>query len=255
MTALTPPSIRRTIAALIVGGLAAGLAFAASALFDFAAFGNFKRMTHSGDTRGQVALSALPTGPGTWGVGALAGLKGEIVLHDGRLLVSRGDDHRGAVSAPKPDDQAVLFAAARVVQWREVTLPGEMTQSRFEAFVVEQARAQGLDVEQPFPFLVEGRFPALVWHVVTGETGGAAGGHGSAQGGAHANKQSGMKVFEQPGAGGRLVAVYSGARLEGVVSHPGERFHVHYADPGLTRSGHVDLYAVAAGAVLRLPVR
>jgi len=51
------------------------------------------------------------------------------------------------------------------------------------------------------------------------------------------------------------VAVYSGVQLEGVVSHPGERFHLHYADAGLSRSGHVDRYGVGAGAMLRLPVR
>lgn len=64
-----------------------------------------------------------------------------------------------------------------------------------------------------------------------------------------------MKVFHDPGAKGQLVGIYSGAALEGVVSHPGERFHLHYADDPATVSGHVDAYAVAAGAALLLPVR
>ena len=64
-----------------------------------------------------------------------------------------------------------------------------------------------------------------------------------------------MKVFHDPGAKGQLVGIYSGAALEGVVSHPGERLHLHYADDPATISGHVDAYAVAAGAVLLLPVR
>ena len=72
--------------------------------------------------------------------------------------------------------------------------------------------------------------------------------------GGHANHQSGMKMFHAPGATGTLVGVYSGAGLEGVVSHAGERFHLHYVDSGATVSGHVDRYAVAAGAVLKLPV-
>ena len=49
--------------------------------------------------------------------------------------------------------------------------------------------------------------------------------------------------------------VYSGAALEGVVSHPGERFHAHYVDDKSSVSGHVDAYAVAQGAVLMLPLR
>jgi alpha-acetolactate decarboxylase len=64
-----------------------------------------------------------------------------------------------------------------------------------------------------------------------------------------------MRLFHQPGASGQFIGVYSGAALEGAVSHPGERFHLHFADPDATVSGHVDRYSVAAGAVLKLPVR
>jgi alpha-acetolactate decarboxylase len=64
-----------------------------------------------------------------------------------------------------------------------------------------------------------------------------------------------MRMFRQPGASGQLVGVYSGSALEGVVSHPGERFHLHFADAAATVSGHVDRYSVGAGAILKLPVR
>jgi alpha-acetolactate decarboxylase len=62
-----------------------------------------------------------------------------------------------------------------------------------------------------------------------------------------------MKVFRNPQANGQLIGVYSGAKLEGIVSHPGERFHVHYIDNDMTVSGHVDQYTVRAGATLWLP--
>ena len=64
-----------------------------------------------------------------------------------------------------------------------------------------------------------------------------------------------MRLFRQPGASGQLIGVYSGAALEGVVSHPGKRFHLHFADPGAIVSGHVDRYSVAPGVVLKLPLR
>jgi len=43
------------------------------------------------------------------------------------------------------------------------------------------------------------------------------------------------------------------ANLEEIVSHPGERFHVHYIDKDMTVSGHVDQFSVHAGATLWLP--
>lgn len=255
---------------LLAGIAAAGTAWAAGLPLGFTHHGNFQRMVHSGDTAGQVALAALPQQPGSWGVGALAGLQGEIVQLDGRLLVSLGSDVQGRTQPPEAGAQAVLFAGGPVQAWHAVTLPQAMDQPAFEAFVQAQAAALGIAAGQPFVFRVEGQFPHLLWHVVTGaapaggghdqargpQGHGGHGGHGVSGGhGGHTNDRSDMRLFRQPGASGQLVGVYSGAALEGVVSHPGERFHVHYADAGATVSGHVDRYSVAAGAVLRLPLR
>ena len=51
--------------------------------FDFHSFGSFRRLSHTGDTSGQVKLADLPQSPGHWGMGALAGLSGEVLLVDG----------------------------------------------------------------------------------------------------------------------------------------------------------------------------
>lgn len=238
-------------AMLLVGSVwAAGIAFA------FVHHGHFQRMMDTDDTAGRVALAALSQQGGAWGLGATAGLKGEIVQIDGRLLVSPSNDTAGRVRPPQDGEQAVLFVGSRVQAWRDVAVPRDMDQAAFEAFVQEQAKGGGLMLDQPFIFRVEGRFPHLLWHVVTGEKGPGSG-HGAhgVQGTGHANQRSGMRLFRQPGASGQLIGVYSGTALEGVVSHKGERFHVHFADPGVTVSGHADLYSVSAGAVLKLPLR
>jgi alpha-acetolactate decarboxylase len=239
--------------------LFAGLSWANNLPFAFVHHGNFQRMMHAGNTSGQVALAALPQHGGTWGLGATAGLKGEVVQIDGKLLVSPGSDEQGRVRAPLDGEQAVLFASGQVQAWQDVAVPRDMDAAAFETFVQERAQALGIALGQPFVFRVEGRFPHLLWHVVTGEPG-QGGGHGAhgGQGGhgaGHANQRSDMRLFRQPGASGQLVGVYSGAALEGVVSHPGERFHLHFADMNAMVSGHVDRYSVAAGAVLKLPLR
>jgi len=249
---------RKTLLAL--GLVTAGLAIAASLPFELIHAGNFKRMIHTGDTAGRAAVSSLPQAPGTWGVGATAGLKGEIIQIDGQLLVSPGSAERGAVRAPVPGEEVVLWASARVVEWAEMPVPQNMDEAAFESYVRQQAQARGLSLEQPFPLRVKGEFPRLRWHVVTGEkpataAAGSGGHEGHGAHGGHANAQTGMKVFHDPGAKGQLVGIYSGAALEGVVSHPGERLHLHYVNDQATASGHVDAYAVAAGAVLMLPVR
>jgi len=252
-----PMTVKRLLMTLCAAA-AAGLALATALPMDFIHHGNFRRMVHTGDTQGVVALAALPAETGRWGLGATAGLKGEIVQVDGRLLVSPGSDAQGRVRAPEAGEMALLFAGARVAAWRDVPVPRDLDAAGFEAFLNEQAKALGLDPVQPFVFRVEGRFPHLLWHVVTGDAPAGArhgSGHGAAHGAGHANDRAGMRLFRKPGAAGQLVGLASGAALEGVVSHPGERLHLHYVDAGATVSGHVDRYSVAAGSVLKLPQR
>lgn len=260
MKTLHDPAMNRFVAALLIAGAALACApqtFAQPT--DFVHHGHFRRMMHTGDTGGRIELSALPVGSGHWGVGATAGLTAEVVQVNGRLLVSPGSDPQGRVRAPLPGEQATLFVGARVERWIDVPVPAAMNQVEFERFVRERAAAAGLSLDQPFVFRVEGRFPELLWHVVTGEAtehrphryGHGSGPHGTG----HANARSDMRFFDQPGAAGQLIGVYSGETLEGIVSHPGERTHVHFTDSDVTVSGHVDRYAVAAGAVLRLGVR
>ncbi|MBT9457947.1 MAG: acetolactate decarboxylase [Burkholderiaceae bacterium] len=209
--------------------------------------GHFKRMMHTGDTVGQVALAELPAGRGHWGVGALAGLRGELVMLDGRLLVSRGADPSGRVSEARSGEQAVLWAGAPVEAWQDQRLEAPLDLAQMEVVLRERVRAQGRDPALPFVFLIEGRMAALRWHVVTGE----ASTHVKHSG--HANTKSGMHVFDEPGTQDLLVGIYSGSALEGVVSHPGERLHLHFVSDDRTRSGHVDALQLVAGAVLRLP--
>lgn len=225
--------------------------------------GHFKRMMHKGDTTAKVQLNSLSTAPGTWGVGALAGLQGEIVQVDGRLLVSPGTAAEGKVRPPEPADAATLWASMQVREWTRVSIPRDLSLAELEAFAAEQAKAVGLNPEQPFALRVVGQFTDLVWHVVTGDQ--AAAGKGNAQPaghsghsghsghGAHANKRAHMAVYRSPDTAGQLIGISSGQALEGVVSHPGERLHLHYLSTNETQSGHLDAVVVKAGASLLLP--
>jgi len=215
----------------------------ASEPFGIRAFGDFKRMTGTGDTAGVVKLRELPAAPDAFGMGALAGLRGEVLLWEGKPLVTRGHSEKGSVEPASPADEAVMFVVAQVEAWDQIVVPNDMTQAQFEAFVLRTAASRGLDAEHAFPFVVKGDLPRVQWHVVMG----SAPKHGDPKG--HAS----IRAFDQAGVTAILLGFHSGAALEGVISHPGERFHVHYASRDLSVSGHVDEYRVAKGALLRLP--
>lgn len=215
--------------------------------FNFSVYGNFSQMMREGDVSGKIALASIPSGAGVYGVGALADLQGEILIWDGQILVSPGASISGSTQSPQADDQAALLVTAQVSEWEPIQTPGNMTQQAFEAFVVDSARTKGIDVNKPFPFLVIGEITDYAWHVVTG----VAKRHGA--GAHHPHSHANKRTFTRAKAQGKLVGFYSAQELEAVISHPGERLHVHYTDDDLKISGHLDYFGIHQGATLLLP--
>ena len=234
--------------ALISLLLTAAVAYAAEP-FSVQAWGNFKQMAHTGNTAGVVKVSELGSAKGSYGIGAVAGMRGELLLWDGKMLVSRGHSPKGETSPAVDKDEAVLFVRAQVNAWQEMPVGKDMTQQEFESFVVSSAKKAGLDADKAFPFALRTSGMNLVWHVVTGAPSGGAH-HGS---GTHQQGHANSRVFKEAAAAGTLLGFYTAAALEGIASHPGERFHVHYANADFSVSGHVDEYRVPRGSVLLLP--
>lgn len=215
------------------------------------AHGSFRRMFHRKEFSAQVALKdALKdavSGAGIYGLGALADLAGEITIHDGAVFISHGKRMDGLIDQRQAGEaQATLLATARVEKWREVAIPGAMKQAELQAFVVAQARAAGLDTRAAFPFLIRGDIENYRWHVIA-EPNPHFGGHGGNAPIARQFAAAGKRMAAE------VVGFYSGDRLEGVISHPGEKFHEHLLDPARTLTGHLDAYDIASGALL-LPV-
>ncbi|MDP1612163.1 MAG: acetolactate decarboxylase [Sulfuritalea sp.] len=211
------------------------------------AHGSFQRMQHRKDFSAQAALKDEASSAGVYGVGALADLAGEITIHDGAVNISHGKNMDGSIDQRQAGDaQAALLATARVAKWKEVAIPGAMKQADLQAFIVAQARAAGLDTQAAFPFLIRGEIENYRWHVIA-EPNPRFGGHG---GNAPMAKQ-----FDGAGKGmtAEVVGFHSGDALEGIISHPGEKFHEHLLDPTRTLTGHLDAYDIAAGAELLLP--
>jgi alpha-acetolactate decarboxylase len=243
--------------AFSVSILSIGTGLAQPSNIELQHFGHFTNMMRSGNTTGLVNASQIKQEPGTWGLGALAGLTGEVVLVDGKLWISRGSQENGRVEPAIGDEQLVLWASGRALKWLEVNIERNMKQVEFERFVLRQAKEAKLNIEQPFLYRVTGQFEHLIWHVVTGKAGQGASANTEHQHVGHANHAGGVghsgmqsKVFRQPSTNGQLIGVYSGAALEGVVTHPGERFHAHYFNEAALVSGHLDQYSVVSGSKL-----
>jgi len=226
--------------------LSSAVSVASDTSLDVTAYGNFKKMKHTGDASGKVTLLSVSRSGGIYGAGALADLRGEILVWDGKVFVTPGESDTGSTRPATSKDQATLLVTARVKEWVEVQIPHDMAQREFERFVTDSALTR-MSINRPFPFILSGEVTDYTWHVITGTAKRHDGGTQHQQ--RHANNRS----FSGPKTTGKLVGFYSAEELEGVISHPGERFHVHYADDHFRTSGHLDSFGIGGGSALLLP--
>ena len=199
------------------------------------------------DTAAVVALDTLTPDSTLHAVGAAAGLRGEITVLGGavwRATPGDGDVATSTVSDSSAAEAALLIAAS-VPAWREIAIDAPIPFDSLDARVAALAGGAGVDVSQPFAFVIEGPLSALEWHVVDGRRmPEGASGHA-----AHLEATV-RRRLEHVSAG--LVGFYSTAH-EGVWTHRGAHTHVHAVIPAAYASGHVDHVVVEPGATLKVP--
>lgn len=242
---------------LLITSILSSLLFQASFLmaaepFNLRYYGSFQKMMHMVHMKkvvGVVDLKRALAGPHTYAVGAIKGGKGEITVIDSKVWLAYGRASLDkAVHAIPEGEQASLVVTAQVRDWQEITVPKKMSESELSDFILKQAERCGLNTKKLFPFLIEGPFQDVRWHVINGlnpEFTGHFRGHGGEppfiQLKEHIEQTSGV-----------IIGFYS-ANVKGVFTHPGESWHLHILIRDKERAGHVDEIVIGKGAVLKLP--
>jgi alpha-acetolactate decarboxylase len=212
-------------------------------------FGSMREVLREGESQPRVALSEL-AGPTTIAIGALAGLEGEITMLDGQTWVARPAGGALAVSGPEPvrGDHATLLTATEVRSWETAEFAGgPATGEDLESLIERSARVRGVDTARPFPFTITGVFDSLDIHVIN-----------RACIIANPDLPPERQPWRWSAAGmparATIVGFYA-PDAAGVMTHHGTAIHAHaiIEQEGGTITGHVERFAVPAGAVLGLP--
>lgn len=228
-------------ALLALPGCAAPLAWDGSV----GRWGSVREALAEGQSEARVEVGAVARSPYALGLGAVAGLEGEITVLDGIVWVTRAaadgglETERGSGAGV----QATLLALARVERWRSVPLPPDPGRTGLEAAVRREVERAGLAGLETVPFEVRGELCDLEAHVVRGAC---------PYGAAAAPPAARAPVRVRRGrAWGTLVGFLT--RLPpGELTHHAERAHVHVVlDDGPT--AHVEQVDVGRSAVLLLP--
>ncbi|MBI5863871.1 MAG: hypothetical protein HZB38_05070 [Planctomycetes bacterium] len=222
-------------------------------------WGGMRQVMRDGETEARVNLVDVVARPHAFGVGAVEGLRGEIVIDDGRCWVAQvavdSDPHGGktGLSALRVDDNpsslhATLLAVAYVPTWSESVIPAPVASDELEAYVRRAAQRCGIDTTRPFPFMIEGQFRDLDAHVVNGYCPmNPDADHGS-------DKNQPFRCGGRSGRG-KLMGLCA-ENSAGQLTHHGSSLHIHVlmeTSPALV--AHVERVALAPDAKLRLPAR
>jgi len=213
--------------------------------FGFKAYGVFSRMITQRNYLPVVALKEATDGRATDAVGAVSGLRGEISVIEGKLIVSYGVDC-GASCPAATSETATLLATASAQHWRAVAIDKDLDAKVTETFIRAQAKASGLDETKPFPFRINGAITDFVMHVNAAPNPRFKG-HGSF------DEMAVTGLTKGPRLAGSVVGFYAPPALQGVITHMDDYFHSHYVDEQRSTMAHLDSFGVAAGSTLMLP--
>ena len=212
---------------------------AAEGHFDLGWYGALRSIMHEGDLSGQVGVEDLLARPHVYALGAMEGLKGELLIWDGSPILAQVRDS-SLLLAQDRNGKAALAVYASVPHWGKVIpIPYNVsTYKELENFIKVAARKEQLDVEQPFPFLIEVTVNKLNYHIIDWPEGDTVHTH-------EKHLQAGMQgaLSSTPV---KILGFYS-AHHHGVFTHHSTNMHLHFMAVEAPIAGHVDSLILEKG--------
>ncbi len=208
-------------------------------------FGSLRGIMHQGDLSAKANLEDFKNTENIYTIGAFEDLKGEILIINGKSYSTRADNGEVVFAEPFKGSTALLVSAS-VKSWTEkMPIAGTISDAEQLQSAIEQVATEyGMDTTKPFPFLIEGTFEELIWHVIdwpeddpvhTHEKHQTAGPHGVL---------ANQKVT--------ILGFYSDSH-HGIFTHHASNIHMHFVTEGQSLAGHVDGLKNGTGLAIKLP--
>lgn len=208
--------------------------------------GALRNMMHQGDISAKADLRELQDREHLYALGALEKLKGELLIWDGTSYLASASGEEVVIEHTF-DRKATLLVYAQVAEWTPVAVPDTVnTYSGLETFIAQAAAKKGLDLEAPFPFLLQGQIARAAWHVIDWPEGDTEHSHTK-------HRQSGPHgTLEQEPMD--ILGFYS-KHHTGVFTHHTTNMHLHFRTHDGRLVGHLDNLMPQGGElVLYVPV-
>jgi acetolactate decarboxylase len=191
------------------------------------ATGAMRNTMFNGQLAGMIQLDSMAK-PGTYGIGPVEYLRGELMLWDGHAYRSTAKDDSAMVVEERPESRAPFFVHQRVQEWTDVALPDSITDlPMLDALLTARYAAIG----KPFAFKLQGKVIEVHAHIVDVTPGAVINGPDDAH---RENKHYTLRDRNMD-----LIGFFS-TKHKAVFTHHDTHIHVHAITAERDWMGHVE---------------
>tara|TARA_B110000495_G_scaffold141922_1_gene124866 strand:+ start:1607 stop:2308 length:702 start_codon:yes stop_codon:yes gene_type:complete len=206
-------------------------------------YGELRQIMHGGVRDGVVALTDVLQDEHVYGLGALEGLEGEILIWDSKpVLTTAKKGGEASFTNNAENEKALLLVTATVKDWIEIPFNNTQIETSLNDYIYQIAKDNNINPEEPFPFILQGNFTKVKWHIISDP--GPDGTHED-----HMNK-SWNRTVENTNA--KILGFYS-TKHHAVFTHHSTNSHMHFYDEKSGYSGHADELILGENTILKLP--
>lgn len=206
--------------------------------------GALKNMMKKGDISAKASLADLEGKTHLYALGAIEDLKGEIQIFDGQVFNTAVKNKTIQIDRSYTK-KASLLVYAEVEHWQEFSIPNDIkSYADMEKFIAQTAQSNGVSVDYPFPFLIEGTPQTIDWHVIDWKDGDTEHSHQKhIESGLHGSlKNTPMQIL----------GFYSTAH-QAIFTHHTVYTHLHFKTNDDRLAGHLDDITLGENMILKLP--
>jgi len=198
----------------------------------------------AGKAAESVSLERFDGLESLYAVGPLDQARGEVSIYDSIPLISEVHDGRVNVTIDSCRHAAFLVYAI-VENWRRVTVRNPIkTEQQLENHLLAWAVTSGIDVDQPFAFLLNGLIAQATFHILCNR----------GRGTYNAERHEKSKVrFPIANESVEVIGFYS-RRHRGIFTPRDSNFHMHVRTLDNRFSGHLEAFNWEYGVMLYLPI-
>jgi acetolactate decarboxylase len=207
-------------------------------------YGELKKVMKGNDLSPSVDFAKIENTKNLYALGALEDLKGEVIVINGEPFIFKAVEDSFTIK--KDFDFKMVFGVSSVVRkWKEYPINPEIrTHKDLENFILLTAKNNGINVDEPFPFLIEGLVSSISWHIVNWPEDDNEHTHEK-----HVKSgPNGTNIFESV----ILLGFYSD-KHHGVFTHHEHNTHMHFIKNDGKLGGHVDDFVLGDNMILKLP--